>query len=240
MLIEINPLEIQNFIGFKKKKIIACYGNLDLDVRRYNGERFSGLIVEDNAIKTGDKLTQCPHFIGTLQRFHEKLDWHETEYKILHKSWYQKINNGKYKNKSFEEFYEHRLKKWDKIFKTIRTQGYKKSKNQHDNVEIAISGKGQLLLIDGRHRVAFAQILRIKKIPVVVNIISDTLVKSLIDKNLTKTFLDRNIAKVFADNSAYLTRQLCHKDIQDRLHIASIDAQPPRSRQEHKKSTGFD
>jgi hypothetical protein len=225
MLVYINPLEIQNFIEFKNKKIIANYKNLDLDARRFNGDRFTGLIVEDNAIRTGDALKQCPHFIGTVQRFYEKLDWHKTEYKILHKSWYQKINNGKYKDKSFEEFYEHRLKKWDKIFKEIKTQGYKKSKNQHDSVEIAISGKGKLLLIDGRHRVAFAQILKLKQIPVIINIISETLVRSFKDETFANSFSNRNIAEAVADNSMIFSRQLS-KDIKGRLAIASMGAQP--------------
>ena len=37
----------------------------------------------------------------------------------------------------------------------------KKSEKKQDNVEIAIDKMGRFLLIDGRHRVAFAQILRI-------------------------------------------------------------------------------
>lgn len=229
MLIYIDPLEIQNFIGFKKKKIIANYDDFDLNVRRYNGERFTGLIVEDHAIKTGDSLNQCPHFIGTLQRFHEKLDWRDTQYKILHRSWYQKINNGKYKGKSFEEFYDHRLKKWDKIFKKIKAEGYKKSKKQQDNVEIAINKDGQFLLIDGRHRVAFAQILKLKKIPVTVNIVSEFLAKSFNDENFANSFIDRNVAQAFAGNSQHFARQLHNENIKDRLIIASIVAQPSKN-----------
>ena len=40
-----------------------------------------------------------------------------------------KIDNGKHKRKSFQEFYENRLQHWDEIFRKIETEGYKKSKN---------------------------------------------------------------------------------------------------------------
>ena len=86
MFIYINPLAIQNFLGFKKKKVIAIYEDFELNARRYNKKRFTGLIVKDNAIETGNKLTHCLHFKGTMQRFEEKLEWHKTNYKKLHKT----------------------------------------------------------------------------------------------------------------------------------------------------------
>jgi hypothetical protein len=214
-------MSIQNFLGFKKKKVIATYDDFELNARCFQEKRFIGLIVEDNAIKTGKILKHCPHFKGTMQRFHKKLDWHETNYKKLHTTWYQKINDGKNKGKSFEEFYEHRLVKWDKIFNEIKTKGYKKSKRLRDNVEIAVNKRGEFLLIDGRHRVAFAQILKLKKIPVVVNIVSENLTKSFTDENFAKSFSDRNLARAFAENKLRLTKQLHKESIKERLVIAS-------------------
>ena len=98
----------------------------------------------------------------------------------------------------------------------------KATKNQQDNVEVTISSRGQFLLIDGRHRVAFAQILQLKQIPVIVNIVSETLVKSFKDETFANSFADRNIAEAFAANSAHFARQLCNEDIKDRLAIASM------------------
>ena len=89
-----------------------------------------------------------------------------------------------------------------------------------DNIEVAIKKDGQLLLIDGRHRVAFAQIAGIKKIPVVVNVISESLAKSFGDENFAQSFSDRNLAKAFSDNYKRLSRQLDNEDIKDRLAIA--------------------
>ena len=221
MFIYINPLAIQNFLGFKKKKVIAIYEDFELNARRYDEKRFTGLIVDDNAIEIGNKLKHCPHFKGTMQRFEEKLEWRETNYKKLYKTWYQKINNCKHKGKSFEEFYEHRLTKWDFIFNEIKTKGYKKSEKERDNVEIAIDKNGRFLLIDGRHRVAFAQILRLEKIPVIVNVISESLANSFADETFAKSFPDRNIARAFLDNNQRLSQQLSNEDIKVRLAIAS-------------------
>ena len=108
-------------------------------------------------------MANCPHVKGMIQRYAEKLEWHETSYKKLHKTWYREINSGRHKNKNFKQFYENRLKTWDEIFNEIKTNGYLKSDLDQDNVEVAIDSHGNYLLIDGRHRVAFAQILGIKK-----------------------------------------------------------------------------
>jgi hypothetical protein len=221
MLIYINPLAIQNFLRFKKKKVIAIYDDLELNARRHNKRRFTGLIVKDKAVKTGRKLMECSHFEGTMQRFDQNLEWHNTNYKKLHKTWYQKINGRKHDGKSFDEFYEHRLKKWDYIFNEIKTKGYKKSAKDTDNIEVAIKNDGQILLIDGRHRVAFSQIAGIKQIPVVVNVISESLAQSLTDKHFAESFSNKNLAKAFSENQSYFLQQLNNTDIKERLAIAS-------------------
>ena len=88
-------------------------------------------------------------------------------------------------------------------------------------VEIAIDKNGRFLLIDGRHRVAFAQILRLEKIPVIVNVISESLANSFADETFAKSFPDRNIARAFLDNNQRLSQQLSNEDIKVRLAIAS-------------------
>ena len=220
MLIYVDPQAIQNFLRFKKRKVIAIYDDFELNARRYKKRRFAGLIVQDKAVKKGRKLMQCSHFEGTVQRFAQNMDWRDTNYLRLHETWYQKINGRKHKGKSFEEFYNHRLKKWDHIFNEIKTKGYKKSEKNLDNVEVAIDKNGQFFLIDGRHRVAFAQIAGIKQIPVNVNVISESFAQSLADENFAKSFADRHLAVSFSDNRSRLSRQLDKEDIKDRLAIA--------------------
>ena len=155
-----------------------------------------------------------------MQRFAQNMDWRDTNYQRLHETWYQKINDRKHKGTSFEEFYEHRPKRWDHIFNEINTTGYKKSEKDLDNIEVALAKDGQFLLIDGRHRVAFAQIAGIKQIPVVVNMISESLAKSFANENFAKSFPDQNLARAFSDDSQLLSQQLDKKDIKDRLAVA--------------------
>ena len=222
MLVYINPQDIRNFLKFKKKKIAIQCGDLKLSDRHHDKKRYTGLIVDDQFIKAGKVLANCPHIKGMTQRYIEKLEWHETSYKQLHKTWYREINDGKHKNKSFKQFYENRLKTWDEIFNEIKTNGYRKSDLDQDNVEVAIDSHGNYLLIDGRHRVAFAQILGIKKIPVVANIISEKLAKSYFTENSTELSFNKDLAKALSDNKPNLSKQLDQEGIKDRLAIASM------------------
>ena len=48
-------------------------------------------------------------------------------------------------------------------------------------MEVALAANGDLLLIDGRHRLILAQLLGLKKIPVVVNLVAESVARSLLD-----------------------------------------------------------
>ena len=227
MLIDINPRTIRCFLRFRHQDLIEDKINTDLNTSRYKGKRFTGLIVPDKAIQTGRLVEQCPHFRGTIQRFQEGLDWKQTEYKLLYETWYITMANGKYQHKTFEDFYAHRLKSWDAIFEDIKTNGYKITKPRRDNIEIALNDLGKPLLIDGRHRLAIAQILNIKKIPATVNILAESLAKKDLDK-LANSRSDKNLIKALADHKHRLTKQLRNKDIQSRLVTAIRSAYPKK------------
>lgn len=227
MLIDINPRTIRHFLHFRHQDLIEDNINTDLNASRYRGKRFTGLIVPDKAIQAGRLVEQCPHFRGTIQRFQEGLDWNQTEYKHLYETWYITMANGKYQHKTFEDFYAHRLKSWDAIFDDIKTNGYKITKPRRDNIEIAFNDLGKPLLIDGRHRLAIAQILNIKKIPVTVNILAESLAKKDLNK-LANSRSDENLSKALADHTHRLTKQLRNKDIQSRLATAIRSAYPKK------------
>ena len=225
MLIDINPRAIRRFLHLRHQDLIEDKISTGLNPSRYKGKRFTGLIVPDEAIQTGREVEQCPHFRGTIQRFQEGLDWNQTEYKHLYETWYMTMANGKYQHKTFEDFYAHRLKSWDAIFDDIKTNGYKITKPRRDNIEIALNDLGKPLLIDGRHRLAIAQILNIKKIPATVNILAESLAKQDLDK-LANSRPDENLIKALADHRHRLTKQLRNKDIQSRLATAIRSAYP--------------
>ena len=225
MLIDINPRAIRRFLHLRHQYLIEDKISTGLNPSRYKGKRFTGLIVPDEAIQTGREVEQCPHFRGTIQRFQEGLDWNQTEYKHLYETWYITMANGKYQHKTFEDFYAHRLKSWDAIFDDIKTNGYKITKPRRDNIEIALNDLGKPLLIDGRHRLAIAQILNIKKIPATVNILAESLAKQDLNK-LANSRPDENLIKALADHRHRLTKQLRNKDIKSRLATAIRSAYP--------------
>jgi ParB-like chromosome segregation protein Spo0J len=54
---------------------------------------------------------------------------------------------------------------WHSLFQSIMTNGYLQ-KEEDRNVEVCIGRDGEYLFVDGRHRLAIAQYLKIKEIPV--------------------------------------------------------------------------
>ena len=145
---------------------------------------------------------------GTYQRFSQGMDWSETEYY----SWFnkkckriqQKSKNKKILNQNFEKFCERRLSKWDDIFLDIKINGFKQSEPIEKNVEVALGASGEILLIDGRHRLIFAKILGIDSIPVVANLISE------------------QIAKQSKDYTVFFQSQLLYDKIKDRVKLCVI------------------
>ena len=206
MIFYINPAIVTNFIRFRKKELIHDLNGEKISARKYQGNRYAGLIVKDKAIKTGKSLQRCPHIRGTYQRFSEGRDWIDTEYKILFETWYKKVLDEKYKLSTFEDFFNHRLIEWDKIYMDIKTNGFKQDPLIHGNVEVAINADGQFLLIDGRHRLSFAQILGLAKIPVVANVISESFAGSFIrhssalEEQLTTDHLGKRLNSISSKN----------------------------------------
>ena len=84
-------------------------------------------------------------------------------------------------------FDEKKLDRYDQIFADMNANGFREAQSFEDNVEIAWCADGQSLLIDGRHRLAFAQILGLPRIPVVANLISEQRVASLAPIRLSQT-----------------------------------------------------
>ena len=86
------------------------------------------------------------------------------------------------------------------IFEDIKANGYKQSASIEKNIEVALDASGEILLIDGRHRLILAQLIGLKKIPVVVNLIAES------------------VAKTFAENSESLKGQLRRQTVDQRVN----------------------
>lgn len=122
------------------------------------------------------------------QRFLEDIPWRETKF-------YDRVTceirdgNIKWGASSVSEF-ERRLSEIEQLYIRIRDKGYKRScdvdknklkTNQErnflnpriDEVTVDIDRSGQLLFVDGRNRLAIAQVLNLDSIPVMVNLRHD-------------------------------------------------------------------
>lgn len=99
--------------------------------------------------------------------------WQETEFYNRVKS---QIERGKRKwgCSSVEEL-DRRFLSIDGVYRTIREKGYKTqlelgSHQKWDEIRIAVGRNGELFLLDGRHRLSIARLLRIDTIPVIVSV----------------------------------------------------------------------
>ena len=133
------------------------------------GLRFAGLIWSGDWDKKGEKFTNLLVYKAFYERFVEKKEWDQTEYYNLFQS-RKKIRGCD----SWTQFKTRHLEKWDKLYETIKTNGYvdhaKRGKPPTDEIEVAVARDGEILFVDGRHRLATAKILNLPEVPVIVNI----------------------------------------------------------------------
>jgi hypothetical protein len=164
----INPSLIRHHLAFNRAGIQAFLGNVkDLNARCIKRKRYSGLILSDAVLTKGRPLSRCPHIKALHQRFVQKRPWHRTDYWELYESWYKPLTG-----RPREYFYFHKLLYWDEIYHDIQKKGYMPSGDPLSNVEVSIGANCEALFVDGRHRLFFAQVLKIPRIPVTINAIS--------------------------------------------------------------------
>ncbi|WP_152422800.1 ParB N-terminal domain-containing protein [Natronorubrum bangense] len=117
-----------------------------------------------------------------IQRYEEGQDWKDTK---AFKRREEKIKNGgelSGKLSSTEDLLDY-CQDMDGIYEDIKNNGYKIQpeingkaspkgrkilpfKNKYHEVAVDVSRDGDLLFVDGRHRLAFAKLLNVEKIPV--------------------------------------------------------------------------
>ncbi len=135
-------------------------------------DRIVGLIL-DGSWDLNNKENNTLVLKAFKERYLEKKEWEKTVYFKIFKIT-KKNKKSVRKCKNFKEFKEKKLYQWDKLYKDIKETGYKSQKEIHgkssNEIEIAISRKGEILFIDGRHRLVIAKILGIKEVPVIINV----------------------------------------------------------------------
>ncbi|MBI2450077.1 MAG: hypothetical protein HYV47_00915 [Candidatus Nealsonbacteria bacterium] len=146
----------------------------------FNKWRNYGKILAGDWDKLGPKFEELDSYKAIQQRFLEGKKWEETEFykRILGYIANGEVNRG-CKNK---EELDERFKNIDLLYSRIKKNGYKSKEELHspegwlgklekssavlDDVSVAVGRTGQLLFIDGRHRLAIAKLLNIPEIPV--------------------------------------------------------------------------
>lgn len=196
MLLEVDPLVVTHFLRKFRRFKGAPKG---MTARTFDNKRYFGMVIEDKALRAGKSLDQCAHVRAMRQHFVDGMDWSETEYSRLYDKKYRKMERHGGKKGTFNIFARKKLNKYDSIFEDIRLNGYRQSSSIEENIEVALDANGEFLLIDGRHRLVLAQLLGLKKIPVVINLIAE------------------GFAKTFGEDSESLTSQLQFQTVDQRL-----------------------
>lgn len=198
LLLEIDPAVVTHFLHLESRKLRGA--PKAMTARTFNNKRYFGMVIADKSLKPGRSLDKCKHVQAMHQRFVEGLDWSQTEYSKLYEKKYKKMERHGGEAGDFKIFARKKLKKYDAIYKDIELNGYRPSSSIEENIEVALDANGEFLLIDGRHRLVLAQLLGLKKIPVVVNLIAET------------------IAQVFVDNAENLRSQLQSQTVDQRVN----------------------
>ena len=179
LLLHINPSTIQYFLKVDRNKAFPGAPK-DMTARTFKRKRYIGIVVNDEALVHGRAIEKCRHVQAMVQHFCEGKSWEQTEYFELYKQRYRQKQLQRKLGHSFDDFCKQKLIKYDQIFKDIQEKGYQASKSVEQNIEIALGAGAEPLLIDGRHRLVLANILGLKSIPVVANLISEQLTKTFI------------------------------------------------------------
>ena len=182
MLLEVDPASVTRFL--RTRALNEAGLPLSMSARTFDNKRYFGMVVADQSLKPGKRLQRCKHVWAMHQRFVEGLDWHQTKYSDLFEKKYKQEMKGKWpKTGGFKAFLSEKLDWYDAIYQDIDRNGYRQSASIEENVEVALDVNGEVLLIDGRHRLVLAQLLGLKKIPVVVNLFAVSAAQSLIDRS---------------------------------------------------------
>ena len=205
MLLSVDPAKVANFL-YKESSNSLLGAPVSVTARTFRKRRYMGLVVHESVLRVGKPLVACPHVRAMYQHFYSGRDWLQTDYRYVLKKRYKLLQKTRKVKASFMDFQQKKFDTYDRIFKDIKVNGFKQSESIEENVEIALCADGQILLIDGRHRLAFAQILGLTQIPVVANLISEQCIDPLVDK------------------SDFFKKQLASYRVEDRLSLFEVVA----------------
>lgn len=163
-LIHVDPNDIIHFSG---REIVL------------GGERREniGLKLDGDWDKNKRELQDGLIFKSVKDRYNKNIQWEDTK---LYAEVMEKVNNGEsfYHGCESETDLINRFMNVDKLFENIKQEGYKTSFERNEptpyinrfiqEINVDIGRDGEILFVDGRHRLAIAQALGLRSVPVFV------------------------------------------------------------------------
>lgn len=146
-----------------------------------NRRKLFGSVLNGDFDKSGIRMEESSIYQAAKDHFIHKIPWNKTD-AFRHRM--KKFERGEYSSSQYKtkEDILDRYRRFDELYERIRVEGYrsqheilKESGNTNDGlfldtldeVTVDVGRNGELLLVDGIHRLAIAKVLELDKIPVV-------------------------------------------------------------------------
>lgn len=183
------------FTGKLKKPVIWLDASLvELQVKNMMRYRFYNLLkisfrtygnVKDLDNFSTRVIEEIPYFLSIKNHYLNQKSWEETQayqnFNLMRNHVGHDLDLEKIREKKF-------IERWDAVYHSVLKHGFLSYKDIHKhfmwNVEVMIDQMGKVVLIDGRHRLYLAKILKIKNIEVVINHIDSRFFKQMNFKNI--------------------------------------------------------
>jgi hypothetical protein len=167
-----------------------------------NRKRLIGLVCAGIWDISKKKFNRTNLFLDFKNVFINNMNWEYTKLYKLAMNRFTRNQNIR-GSSSWEEFKITKIKEWEDLYHDIKTNGYKDSGNlkkpSSAEIEVGITRKGKLVLIDGKHRLAIAQILELDQIPIIINLVHaifyKKLLKNISNEQITPQYLINYIIK---------------------------------------------
>lgn len=156
------------------------------------------LVKISGVIKSGDwdlhtkNILNLPTLDVYYDRFVKNLEWEDTS--IATRIEERIKNAGQARGcKTFEEYKQKHLNRWDELYRDILNQGFKINWKEipPDQIQVAVNRYGELIFLDGRNRYSIATILKISYIPVIITVVHQEFYENL-QKRLNTTKITPN------------------------------------------------
>ncbi len=168
--------------------------------------RIAGIIADGDWDNHKTEFINTYTYIAFKERFIKKKKWEDTVY--YHKYFSDSFAYRK-EYPTWDVYLETRLKRrWDHLYKNMQKNGYisqyKIKGRKTDEIEVVVTRNGELIMLNGKHRLALAKLLNIEEVPVVVRLWHKEYIKDLkintsfknTPKEAIKPIMEKNKSKI--------------------------------------------